>query len=97
MEASAARSGGIAAKFARNLARLRKQAGLSQEELGLESVIHPTWISHLESGTVCPSLLTVAKLAHALGIEVAPLVEGLGWRPVDVDRQLRPMGESDAV
>ena len=35
--------------------KLRTDGELSQENLGLRSEIHPTWISHIESGRVNPT------------------------------------------
>ncbi len=45
----------IAAQFGRNLARCRRQAGLSQEELGYRAQIHRTEVSLLERGAAHPS------------------------------------------
>jgi len=64
----------IAVRFSENLRERRKAASLSQEALGLSASIHPTWISHLESGTAHPSLATVARLAGALGIDPSELL-----------------------
>lgn len=64
--------------FARNLAAARHRAGLTQEEVGFKAAIHPTWISHLESGRVNPTLSTIARLASALEIEPDDLLAGDG-------------------
>ena len=64
----------IAVRFSANLRDRRKAAGLSQEALGFRASIHPTWISHLESGTAYPSLATVARLAGALDIDPSELL-----------------------
>ncbi|MGN6257303.1 MAG: helix-turn-helix domain-containing protein [Solirubrobacterales bacterium] len=56
----------------------RKKQQLSQEALGLEADIHPTWISHIESGRVNPTWGNVQRIADALGIhlwELAKLAE----------------------
>lgn len=57
----------------RALRQLRTERGLSQEELGHAADIHPTWISHLESGRENPAWGTVARLCVALGIRVSEL------------------------
>lgn len=67
-----------AERFAQNLAAARKQAGLSQEETGLKASIHPTWISHLESGQGNPTLDTIVRLAAALETKPADLLAGIG-------------------
>lgn len=64
----------VTGRFAANLARARKRAGLTQEALGFASWIHPTWVSHLESGRVNPGLATIARLAGALGIDASDLL-----------------------
>jgi len=64
----------------RAIRRLRTERGLSQEELGLRAGIHPTWVSHLESGRNNPAWGSVRRLAEALGVtlsELAALAEEL--------------------
>jgi transcriptional regulator with XRE-family HTH domain len=61
--------------------QLRTERGLSQEELGLRARIHPTWISHIESGRNNPAWGSVRRIAEALGVrlsELAALSEELG-------------------
>lgn len=53
--------------------QLRKERGLSQEELGYRAEIHPTWISHIESGRNNPAWGSVRRIAAALGLEVSEL------------------------
>jgi len=72
---------GVAARFGENLVRFRKRAGLSQEELGLLSSLHRTEISLLERGTRIPRIDTLVKLAGALSIPPAKLLEGIDWTP----------------
>lgn len=60
--------------------QLRKEVQLSQEALGLRANIHPTWISHLESGRVNPTWGNVCRIADGLGVRVwalAALAEDL--------------------
>jgi transcriptional regulator with XRE-family HTH domain len=71
---TAALSNETAMRFSANLRHRRKAAGLTQKALGLRAAIHPTWISHLESGTAHPSLDTIARLAEALGIDASDLL-----------------------
>ena len=53
---------------------LRHEKGLSQEELGLRAEIHPTWISHIESGRNNPAWGSVRRIAAALEIPLSDLV-----------------------
>lgn len=50
------------------LRRLRKGAGLTQEQLGFEADIRRTFVSLLELGQQQPTLTTVFKLSDALKI-----------------------------
>ncbi len=65
----------------RAIRRLRKDRKLSQEELGHRAEIHPTWISHLESGRANPAWGTVRRIARVLEVQLSELVllaESLG-------------------
>jgi transcriptional regulator with XRE-family HTH domain len=53
--------------------RLRQKAHLSQEALGLRAEIHPTWISHLESGRVNPTWGNVRRIAFGLRVPLPDL------------------------
>jgi transcriptional regulator with XRE-family HTH domain len=60
--------------------QLRREFHLSQEALGLRADIHPTWISHIESGRVNPTWGNVRRIAVGLRVplpELAALAERL--------------------
>lgn len=63
--------------FARNLRRQRERAGLSQEALGDLCDLHRTEISLLERAGREPRLNTIVKLARALEIRPADLLDGI--------------------
>jgi transcriptional regulator with XRE-family HTH domain len=52
--------------FGLALRELRRERGLSQEELAAKSDLHRTYISLLERGQKSPSLTTICRLAKAL-------------------------------
>ncbi len=56
--------------FGQVLRELRKDRGLSQEALALESDLERNYISLLELGRNSASLKTIFKLAIALGVTV---------------------------
>lgn len=64
----------VAIAFGRVLRRLRIDAEMTQEELGLEADIQRNYVSSLELGEKQPSLTTVFKLAAALNIKPAKLI-----------------------
>ena len=72
---------GIAARFGENLARCRKRANLSQEELSVRASLHRTEISHLERGLRLPRVDTLVKLVGSLEISADELLDGLAWTP----------------
>ncbi|HEX7280111.1 MAG TPA: helix-turn-helix transcriptional regulator [Solirubrobacterales bacterium] len=64
--------------LSRAIRQLRMDLRLSQEALGLSAGIHPTWISHIESGRVNPTWGNVRRLATGLQVslpELAALAE----------------------
>jgi len=71
----------ITGRFAKNLVRLRQEAGLSQEELAFRASIHRTQISLMESGNRLPRFETLVKLVGALGVSPEALMEGIVWEP----------------
>jgi transcriptional regulator with XRE-family HTH domain len=73
------RSEEVALKFGRNLHRCRRRAAMSQEELGGLASLHRTEIGMLENGTRLARVDTLMKLAGALAVSPAELLEGIEW------------------
>jgi transcriptional regulator with XRE-family HTH domain len=72
----------VADRFAENLRRARKAAGVSQEELGNRCSLHRTEIGLLERGGRIPRVDTLIKIATGLGIRIdCELLEGISWSP----------------
>lgn len=71
----------IAERFGENLRQARKDAGLSQEEVGIRASLHRTEIGLLERGERIPRIDTAIKLAGAVSIPLAELTHGIAWRP----------------
>jgi transcriptional regulator with XRE-family HTH domain len=64
----------LAITFGKVLRRLRRQAGLTQEQLGFEADLRRTYVSILELGHQQPTLTTLFKLAKGLGMPVSELI-----------------------
>ncbi len=64
-------------QFAANLRRLRKQARYSQEGLAAKAGLHRTELGLLERSQRDPRLATIVRLAHALDVPPAALLENL--------------------
>jgi transcriptional regulator with XRE-family HTH domain len=75
----------IAAIFGDNLARMRRGADMSQDELALRCGIHRTEISQLERGLRIPRLDTFAKICSSLEVEPAELMAGIVWRSARIE------------
>lgn len=54
----------------KNLARIRKSQGLSQEELAFRCEMHRTYISGIERGVRNPTIVVLDKIAKQLKISV---------------------------
>ncbi len=64
-------------RFAHNLRARRLQLGLSQEAVGHVADLHPTEVSRLERAVREPRLSTIVRLAQALEVSAADLLEGV--------------------
>jgi transcriptional regulator with XRE-family HTH domain len=53
--------------------KLRTEKHLSQETLGHRADIHPTWISHIESGRINPTWGNVRRIAKGLEVPLSKL------------------------
>lgn len=69
----------------RNVLRLRRERGLSQEELSFRSGFTRAYFSGLETGKRNPTVLTLWEIAQALGVT-----------PIDLLRSLPPEEEGAA-
>lgn len=61
-------------KLGANVQRLRREKGLSQEELADLAGLHRTYVSGVERGVRNPTLTVIDRLARALGVEMAVVV-----------------------
>lgn len=61
-------------KFGERIEKLRKQKGLTQEELAEKAGLHRAYFWDIESGRNV-SIKTAYKIAHALGISLSTLFD----------------------
>jgi transcriptional regulator with XRE-family HTH domain len=64
-------------EFGDRIRARRRNLDLSQEALALRAGINRTYIGSLEAGGRNPSLENISRLALALGVDAADLVQGL--------------------
>ena len=67
--------------FGQNLAKERKQAGISQEELAEKLHLTRQTISKWETGASAPDVEGLRALCRALDVSADRLVEGAGQEP----------------
>jgi len=65
----------IRRQVGRNLKRIRKERGWSQEQLAFESGLHRTYISGIERGARNPTITVLARLAETLRVDIEQLVK----------------------
>lgn len=61
--------------FGRVLRQLRKEAGLTQEQLALAAGIERNYVSLIERGINQPALKVIFKLAEALGTTPSKILQ----------------------
>ena len=67
----------ILIQFGRNVARLRSEAGLSQDKLAEKADLDRTYLSGIERGVRNPGIKIVIRLARALRVSVDQLCKGV--------------------
>lgn len=65
----------IRAVIGKNVRMIRETKGLSQERLAFEADLHRTYVSGVERGVRNPTVVIIARLAYALGVKPAKLLE----------------------
>ena len=63
-------------KIGKRIAALRKEKGLTQEELADHMGVSPQAVSKWENDQTCPDISALPKLARLLGVSVDELLEG---------------------
>jgi transcriptional regulator with XRE-family HTH domain len=71
----------ISLRTGRAVKQQREALGLSLRTLAARSGISSSMISDIERGTKSPTVVTVVRLAQALGVDAATLVDGAGPAP----------------
>lgn len=65
----------IRERLAKNMRRIRREKGWSQEELADRADVHRTYISGVERCVRNPTITIVGRIADALGVQVGELVD----------------------
>ena len=70
----------VSLRVGRTVKQQRNAAGLSLRELAARSGISSSMISDIERGTKSPTVTTVVRLAQALGVSAAVLIDDVAGR-----------------
>jgi transcriptional regulator with XRE-family HTH domain len=65
----------ILSGFGNRLRELRKERGLSQEELAHEAGLHRTYVGGVERGERNPTLITLKRISDALNLKLEELLK----------------------
>ncbi|MBI4653564.1 MAG: helix-turn-helix transcriptional regulator [Nitrospirae bacterium] len=60
-------------RLGERIRELRKSAGITQEELGEKAELNYKFIGELERGKVNVSIVSIARIAEALGVKIGDL------------------------
>jgi transcriptional regulator with XRE-family HTH domain len=71
----------MAERIGANLKRLRKAAGLTQEDAAWRAQVHRTQWSLWENGEQVPRVFTLIKIAGACGATPGDVLAGIEWTP----------------
>lgn len=61
----------FAYKLGQHLKKIRQTRGISQEKVSLDAGYYHTYVNKIENGHYSPSMHTIWRLVHALGISLS--------------------------
>lgn len=62
--------------FGGNVRKIRREKGLSQEELAFKANLHRTYIGMIERAEKNITLINIEKIANALEVNIKELING---------------------
>lgn len=87
----------VAAQVGHNLSRIRREAAMSQGEVGQRAGLHSTAIGLIERGQRKAQVDTLIRLAGALEVEPGALLSGIEWKPPAPRRGYFEITDDDAT
>jgi hypothetical protein len=70
----------ILIKFGDKIRELRKEKGLSQEELSFKADLHRTYIGMIERAEKNITLINIEKIANALDVSINDILKFKNWK-----------------
>ena len=83
--------------FGQRLSRIRKEKGLTQEDIAKKIVISPQAVSKWENDVSSPDILVLSSLADILGVSVDVLLGRKDFNPEDVKEEKPEKEEEESV
>ena len=83
-------------RLARNVRRLRVEAGLSQEAVAADTGLMMAHVSRIERAVANPTLDVLVRLSRALSADISALFEGVDARAPAPQSEARQKGQEDA-
>lgn len=62
-------------RLGERLREVRKQKGLTQQQLAEKAILHLTYVGHLELGKYHPTVFVMWKISKALGVSMKELTD----------------------
>ncbi len=72
-------------KYGEKLRKLRKERGLSQEEVALRAEITPSYYGQLERGTANPTVSMLEKICAVMGFSICDIFSQSEPNPLEID------------
>lgn len=66
----------FAEEIGRHLRQIRESKDISQEQLSIKAGYYHTYVNKIEQGKYSPSLHTIWRLAHSLGMTLEQFLKG---------------------
>ena len=85
--------------IAKNIARLRKEKGISREYIAEDADVSRQYIAQIEKGERNVSLETLSKIARSLGVNVEFLIKKNPFKPsnIYIDKLITELKELDHI
>lgn len=67
----------ISKKVGKQLRKIRKQKGMSQEEVAHKAGLYRTYIGHIETGSRLPNVFTLWRISKALNVSLDKILSNV--------------------
>jgi DNA-binding XRE family transcriptional regulator len=86
----------LSVEIGKNIVRLRKQKGITQEWLALESEMAVSYLRSIEHGTANPTIDALDRLARVLNVSIESIID-LSGETKDAESYREPMPVAEVL